>query len=245
MKKALIYGSALLFSSCGGKSGGVSQPSPVKQETQEKIPDRLSSVTSEPFFIDYYKGSDWITPDTLSAVLQKEPEASSLKNYIPDSICRKQVDGVERCFYEDTLMNGAYSHLYFLPTDAFVSEPCYSVAVYKDGIKNDTVNHYSHFYHCLTSRKITLDSIREVYQSYHTNGQPYIFYQVTRGKLDGVRQRWNFDGKPDWFEHYKDGELHGEEMKWYPNGHLLLVNHYIDGKEVYPKEYWYSTRNDY
>ena len=245
MKKALIYGSALLFSSCGGKSGGVSQPPPVKRETQEKIPDRLSSVTSEPFFIDYYKGSDWITPDTLSAVLLKEPEASSLKHYIPDSICRIQVDGVERCFYEDTLMNGAYRHLYFLPTDAFVSELCYSVAVYKDGIKNDTVNHYSHFYHCLTNRNITLDSIHEVYQSYHSNGQPYIFYQTTRGKLDGVRQRWNFDGKPDWFEHYKDGELHGEEIKWYPNGHLQQVNHYIDGKEVYPKEYWYSTGNHY
>lgn len=245
MKKALIYGCALLFSSCGGKSGKASQSFPVKQETQEKIPDKLSSIASEPFFIDYYKGSDWITPDTLSETMQKEPEASSLNHYIPDSICRKQINGVERCFYKGELMNGAYRHLYFRPTDAFVSEPCYSVAVYKDGIKNDTVNHYSLFYHCLTNRNITLDSIHEVYQSYHSNGQPYIFYQTTRGKLDGVRQRWNFDGKPDWFEHYKDGELHGEEIKWYPNGHLQQVNHYIDGKEVYPKEYWYYTGNHY
>ena len=132
-------------------------------------------------------------------------------------------------------MNGAYKHfLFFARLILFVSEPYYSVVVYKDGIKNDTVRHYSISSHCMTSRIITLDSICELYQSYYSNGYPHIFYQATRGKLNGVRQRWYYDGKPDWFEHYKDGKLNGEEMRWHANGHLWQVNHYIDDQEVLP-----------
>lgn len=59
---------------------------------------RKTTAISEAFSMDFYKGSDWIIPDTLSESLLKEPEASSLKVYDSDSICRKQVDGVERCF---------------------------------------------------------------------------------------------------------------------------------------------------
>lgn len=75
-------------------------------------------------------------------------------------------------------MNGAYKHFYFRSTDSFVSEPYYSVVVYKDGIKNDTVRHYSISSHCMTSRIITLDSICELYQSYYSNGYPHIFTRL-------------------------------------------------------------------
>ena len=245
MKNALVYSCVLLLLSCGGKTGGTSQSSSTNQETQENALSEKTTAISEAFSMDFYKGSDWIIPDTLSESLLKEPEASSLKVYDSDSICRKQVDGVERCFYKDSLMNGAYKHFYFRSTDSFVSEPYYSVVVYKDGIKNDTVRHYSISSHCMTSRIITLDSICELYQSYYSNGYPHIFYQATRGKLNGVRQRWYYDGKPDWFEHYKDGKLNGEEMRWHANGHLWQVNHYIDDQEVLPTECWYYSHSEY
>lgn len=245
VKKALVYSCVLLLLSCGGKNGGTSQSSSTNQETQENALGEKTTAISEVFSMDFYKGSDWIIPDALSESLLKEPEASSLKVYDSDSICRKQVDGVERCFYEGSLMNGAYKHFYFRSTDSFVSEPYYSVVVYKDGIKNDTVCHYSISSHCMTSRIITLDSICELYQSYYSNGYPHIFYQATRGKLNGVRQRWYYDGKPDWFEHYKDGKLHGEEMRWHANGHLWQVNHYIDDQEVLPTECWYYSHSEY
>ena len=141
MRKALIYGCALLLLSCGGKTGGTSQSSSTNQETQENALGEFASPVSEPFSMDFYKGSDWIIPDTLSESSLKEPEASSLKVYDSDGICRKQVNGVERCFYEGALMNGAYKDFYFRSTDSFMSEPYYSVVVYKDGIKNDTVRH--------------------------------------------------------------------------------------------------------
>ena len=176
MKKALIYGCALLLLSCGGKTGVTSQSSSVEKENTS---DGFSPVVVEAFSMDFYKGSDWLLPDTLSEALRKEPEASSLKDY--------------------------------------------SVTVYKDGIKNDTVYHYSISSHCMVDRFITLDSIHELYQSYNSNGNPHIFYQATRGKLDGVRQRWYYDGKPDWFEHYKDGKLHGEERRWHANGRLWQI----------------------
>ena len=163
MKNALVYSCVLLLLSCGGKTGGTSQSSSTNQETQENALSEKTTAISEAFSMDFYKGSDWIIPDTLSESLLKEPEASSLKVYDSDSICRKQVDGVERCFYKDSLMNGAYKHFYFRSTDSFVSEPYYSVVVYKDGIKNDTVRHYSISSHCMTSRIITLDSICELY----------------------------------------------------------------------------------
>lgn len=249
MKKACIYGCALLLLSCGGKTGGgaTSKSSSVEQTAEEKVIEKVSSLLSEPLSVQVYEDDDWIVPDTLSAALQKEPEASAVQDYVPDSICRKQTDGAERCYYEGKLMNGAYRHFFSRPTDSFMPEMYYSVAVYKDGIKNDTVRHYSLSLHCMTARLITLDSIRELYQSYHSNGHPYIFYQSTRGKLDGVRQRWSFDGKPDWFEHYKDGKPHGKEMRWYASGHLSEVNHYMDGEESFPRERWYYTRakNDY
>ena len=245
MKKALVYSCVLLLLSCGGKTGGTSQSSSTNQETQENALSEKTTAISEAFSMDFYEGSDWIIPDTLSESLLKEPEASSLKVYDSDSICRKQVDGVERCFYKDSLMNGAYKHFYFRSTDSFMSEPYYSVVVYKDGIKNDTVRHYSISSHCMTSRIITLDSICELYQSYYSNGYPHIFYQATRGKLNGVRQRWYYDGKPDWFEHYKDGKLNGEEMRWHANGHLWQVNHYIDDQEVLPTECWYYSHSEY
>ena len=143
MKNALVYSCVLLLLSCGGKTGGTSQSSSTNQETQENALSEKTTAISEAFSMDFYKGSDWIIPDTLSESLLKEPEASSLKVYDSDSICRKQVDGVERCFYKGSLMNGAYKHFYFRSTDSFVSEPYYSVVVYKDGIKNDTVCHYS------------------------------------------------------------------------------------------------------
>lgn len=241
MKKALIYGCALLLLSCGGKTGGISQSSSVEQENTS---DGFSPVVAEAFSMDFYKGSDWLVPDTLSGALRKEPEASSLKEYISDSICKKQIDGVERYFYKGTLMNGAYKNFYFRSTDSFVSEPYYSVTVYKDGIKNDTVYHYSISSHCMVDRFITLDSIHELYQSYNSNGNPHIFYQATRGKLDGVRQRWYYDGKPDWFEHYKDGKLHGEERRWHANGRLWQINHYIDDQEVFPSECWYYAHTE-
>ena len=172
----MVYSCVLLLLSCGGKTGGTSQSSSTNQETQENaLSEKKTTAISEAFSMDFYKGSDWIIPDTLSESLLKEPEASSLKVYDSDSICRKQVDGVERCFYKDSLMNGAYKHFYFRSTDSFVSEPYYSVVVYKDGIKNDTVRHYSISSHCMTSRIITLDSICELYQSYYSNGYPHIF----------------------------------------------------------------------
>ncbi len=127
MKNALVYSCVLLLLSCGGKTGGTSQSSSTNQETQENALSEKTTAISEAFSMDFYKGSDWIIPDTLSESLLKEPEASSLKVYDSDSICRKQVDGVERCFYKDSLMNGAYKHFYFRSTDSFVSEPYYSV----------------------------------------------------------------------------------------------------------------------
>lgn len=245
MKKTLIYSCMLLLVlSCNVKSGKkeVSQPSSVEPTTHENIQEEVSAIVSEPLSMEIYQGSDWMIPDTLPPALQKEPEKVSLQDYVPDSICRKQIDGVERSFYNGVLMNGAYKHLYFRSTHSFVSEPCYSVTVYKDGIKNDTVRHYSLSSHRMIDRLITLDSIHQVYQSYHSNGTPYIFYQATRGKLDGVRQRWYYDGKPDWFEHYKDGKRHGEERRWYENGYLWEINHYVDDEEALPRESWYYIK---
>ena len=201
MKNALVYSCVLLLLSCGGKTGGTSQSSSTNQETQENALSEKTTAISEAFSMDFYKGSDWIIPDTLSESLLKEPEASSLMVYDSDSICRKQVDGVERCFYKDSLMNGAYKHFYFRSTDSFVSEPYYSVVVYKDGIKNDTVRHYSISSHCMTSRIITLDSICELYQSYYSNGYPHIFYQATRGKLNAYNDPDGVAEAPDWYEY--------------------------------------------
>ena len=189
MKNILIYSCVLLFLSCNRKPRETSQSSSVEQVTQENTSDEYSPVISEPFSIEIYNEGDWLVPNTLSESLLKEPEASALKEYIPDSICRKQIHGVECCFYKGTLMHGAYKDLYFRATDSFVSEPYYSVTVYKAGVKNDTVRHYSISSHRMTNHNITLDSIHEIYQSYYDNGHPYIFYQAKRGKLDGVRQR--------------------------------------------------------
>ncbi len=100
MKNALVYSCVLLLLSCGGKTGGTSQSSSTNQETQENALSEKTTAISEAFSMDFYKGSDWIIPDTLSESLLKEPEASSLKVYDSDSICRKQVDGVERCFLQ-------------------------------------------------------------------------------------------------------------------------------------------------
>lgn len=250
MKKTLIYSCMfLLLLSCNVKSGKkeVSQSPSVEQTTHENIPEEVSAVVSEPLSMKIYQGSDWMIPDTFPPALQKEPEKSSLQDYVPDSICRKQIDGVERSFYNGALMNGAYKHFYSRATHSFVSEPCYSVTVYKDGIKNDTVRHYSLSSHRMTYLLITPDSIHEEYQSFYSNGVPYIVYQATRGKLDGVRQRWYYDGKPDWFEHYKDGKRHGEELRWYTNGHLWQRNHYVDDEEAFPRESWYynAAESDY
>lgn len=244
MKKIWIYGCAFLMWSCGAKSGGTSQAGSGSeeakgQETTENTPGTPFARNPTAFSQDFYKGSDWMVPDTLSSSLLETPDDSSLKEYVPDSVSVKTVDGVEKSFYNGVLMNGAYRNLYFESTESFVSEPCFSVTVYKDGIKNDTVYHYSLHSKRMRCRFITLDSLHTLYQSYHATGHPHIFSQATRNKLDGVRQRWNSDGTPDWFEHYKDGKRHGEERRWYPNGYLWQINHYIEDEEVLPSETWY------
>lgn len=101
MKNALVYSCVLLLLSCGGKT--MEELRNLLPRIRKHRKNRLSEKTtaiSEAFSMDFYKGSDWIIPDTLSESLLKEPEASSLKVYDSDSICRKQVDGVERCFYQ-------------------------------------------------------------------------------------------------------------------------------------------------
>lgn len=241
MKKIWIYGCVLLLWACGGKSGGTSQAgsgSDEGQEATENTAGTTSARNATAFSQDFYKGSDWMVPDTISPSLLETPDDSSLKEYVPDSVSVKTVDGVEKSFYNGVLMNGAYRNLYFESTESLVSEPCFSVTVYKDGIKNDTVYHYSLHSKTMRCRFITLDSIRTLYQSYHATGHPHIFSQATGNKLDGVRQRWNSDGTPDWFEHYKDGKRHGEERRWHPNGYLWQINHYIEDEEVLPSETW-------
>ena len=81
MKNALVYSCVLLLLSCGGKTGGTSQSSSTNQETQENALSEKTTAISEAFSMDFYKGSDWIIPDTLSESLLKEPEASSFVTF--------------------------------------------------------------------------------------------------------------------------------------------------------------------
>ena len=64
MKNALVYSCVLLLLSCGGKTGGTSQSSSTNQETQENALSEKTTAISEAFSMDFYKGSDWIIPET-------------------------------------------------------------------------------------------------------------------------------------------------------------------------------------
>lgn len=172
------------------------------------------------------------------AILRQEPE-DSLKPCDSENLSKQYADGAERWFYRDTLMNGAYKTPY---TEE--GTPCYSVATYRDGIKNDTVRHYHAKEKWLRAEVVTLDSIHEIAQLYYSNGYPKIRYEATRGRLDGARMRWTIDGKPDKLQHFKDGELHGEEKTWYPNGYLASVESYADGERVISKSWHYSRSAD-
>lgn len=172
------------------------------------------------------------------AIFRHESE-DSLKPCDSDSLSKKYVDGAERWFYRDSLMNGAYKTSY-----SEEGVPYYSVATYRNGIKNDTVRHYQAQEKWLSAEVVMLDSIHEIAQLYYSNGYPKIRYEATRGRLDGARMRWTIDGKPDKLQHFKDGELHGEEKTWYPNGYLASVESYAGGERVISKSWHYSRSAD-
>lgn len=166
-----------------------------------------------------------------------EPD-DSLKYCDPDSLDKRFVDGAERWFYKDTLMNGAYKSPYFEDTELY-----HSVTTYRQGVRNDTVRHYHATHKWLVAEVVKPDSIHKIYQGYYSNGNPRIRYETTRGRLDGIRQRWFFDGKPDKLEHFKDGVPEGEEKNWYPNGYLASVYRYAGGKQVGPNKSWYYSKS--
>ena len=72
MKNALVYSCVLLLLSCGGKTGGTSQSSSTNQETQENALSEKNYCYFRSFLYGFYKGSDWIIPDTLSESLLKK-----------------------------------------------------------------------------------------------------------------------------------------------------------------------------
>ncbi len=172
------------------------------------------------------------------AILRHEPE-DSLKPCDSENLSKKYADGAERWFYRDSLMNGAYKTSY-----SEEGVPYYSVATYRNGIKNDTVRHYQAKEKWLSAEVVMLDSIHEIGQLYYSNGYPKIRYEATRGRLDGARMRWTIDGKPDKLQHFKDGELHGKEKTWYPNGYLASVESYAGGERVISKSWHYSRSAD-
>lgn len=170
-------------------------------------------------------------------VFLREPE-DSFKTYYKDSVRKKHIDGVDRWYSGEELMDGDYKDFYF---DKF--DLCYSIARYRDGIKNDTVRFYSTRDNRLMEIIVRPDSIHEFYTSYSSNGLPYIYYEATKGKLDGWRKRWFYDGTPDWFEQYKGGKLNGETRRWFPNGYLSLVERYRDDEKILPFETWYYSQS--
>ena len=93
---------------------------------------------------------------------------------------------------------------------------------------------------CSNNKKLSPVTGRVV-GKFQDSKQKKIDFNVTDGKLDGLRKEWYSSGQLKHQLSYKDGKLDGFYKGWYPDGQIQTERNHKDGKLDGLRKEWYSS----